>query len=59
VVGPGRLLGRALEDGVQECLGGTLAPGAGGGGVTVPRRVSREVALPTSHLVEATHGELV
>jgi len=59
LAGPGRLFGRAVEDGVLKCLRGTLAPGAGGGGVTVPRRVGAEVALTTSHLVEAARGELV
>jgi len=59
VAGPGKLLGRVVEDGVLKSLGGTLAPGAGGGGIVVPRRVGAEVALPRSHLVEAAHGELV
>jgi len=44
---------------VFECLGGTLATGAGGGGIAVPGRVGAEVALPRSHLVEAARGELV
>jgi len=58
VAGPGRLVGRAVEYGVLECLGGTLADVAGGGGVAVTRRVGAEVALPRSHLVEAARGEL-
>jgi len=59
VAGPGRLFGRAVEDGVVEYLKGTLATGAGGGGVAVPSRVGTEVALPRSHLVDAASGELV
>ena len=59
MAGPSRLLGRAVEDRMLECLGGTLATGAGSGGVTVARRVGAEVALPRSHLVEAARGELV
>ena len=59
VAGPGRLLGRAAEDGVLERLGGAQATGARGGGVAVPRGVGAEVALPRSHLVEAARGELV
>jgi len=58
VASPGRLLGCTVEDGVLECLGGTPAAGAGGGGVTVPRRMGAKVALPRSHRVEAACGEL-
>jgi len=36
-----------------ECLGGTLAAGAGGGGIAIPRGVGAEVAPPRSHLVQA------
>jgi len=54
-----RFLGRAVEDGVLECLGGELAPRAGCGDVTVPGGVGAEVALPRSHLVVAARGELV
>jgi len=56
---PGRLLGRAAENGVLEPLRGAQTTGAGGGGVAVPRGVGAEVAIPRSHLVEAGRGELV
>jgi len=59
VAGPGRLLSCTVEDGVFECLGGTLATGAGGRGVVVPGGVGAEVAFPRSHLVEAARGEVV
>jgi len=59
VAGPGRLLGGTVEDGVFECLGGTLVTGAGGRGVVVPAGVGAEVAFPRSHLVEAARGALV
>jgi len=52
VASPGRFPGRAVEDDMLECLGDILAPGAGGGGIAVPRRVGVEVAFPRSHLVE-------
>jgi len=42
-----------------ECLGGSLASGAGGGGIAVPRGVGAEVAFPRSHLVEAARGKLI
>jgi len=48
-----------VEDGVLECLGGTLAAGAGGGDLAVPGGVGTDVALPRSHLREASRGELV
>ena len=59
MAGSSRLLGRAVEDRMLECLRCTQAAGAGCGGVPVPRRVGTEVALPRSHLVEAARGELV
>jgi len=59
VASPGRFLGRAVEDGVLECLRGILASGAGGGGIAVPGGVGAEVAFPRSHLIEAARGELV
>ena len=42
-----------------ECLGGTLASRAGGGAVAVPGGVGAEIALPRSHLVEASRREFV
>jgi len=42
-----------------EGLGGSLAHGAGGGDITVPRWVGAEVALLRSHLMQAARGELV
>jgi len=59
VVSPARFLGWTVDDGVLECLGGTLAAGACVGGVAVPGGVGAEVALPRSHLVDASRGELV
>ena len=59
MAGPTRFLGGAEEDGVFECLGGTLATGASGGGVAVSGRVGAEVAFTRSHLVYASCGELV
>ena len=59
MAGPARFLGGAAEDGVFECLGGTLAAGASGGGVAVPGRVGAEVAFTGSHLVYAARRELV
>jgi len=59
VAGPSRLLGRALEDGVLKRLGGLQATGARGGDFAIPGGVGAEVALPRSHLVEATQGEFV
>jgi len=59
VAGPARFLGGAEEDGVFECLRGTLAAGARGGRVAVPGRVGAEVAFTRSHLVYAARGELV
>jgi len=56
---PARFLSWAMDDGMLECLGGTLAAGAGGGGIVVPGGVGAEVALPRSHLMEAARRELV
>ena len=42
-----------------ECLGGSLAFGAGGVDIAVPGGVGAEVALPRSHLVEAACGKPV
>jgi len=59
VAGPAGFLGGAEEDGVFECLGGTLAAGAGGWGIAVPGRVATEVAFTRSLLMYAARGELV
>jgi len=59
VADPGRLLGRAVENGVLESLGGAQTTGAGGGGDAIPRGVGAEVALTRCHLVKAARGELV
>jgi len=59
VASPGRCPGRAVEDGVLACLWGILAPGAGGGGIAVPRGMGAEVTLPRSDLVQSTRGEFV
>jgi len=59
VASPARFLGWTVEDGVLECVGGTLAAGACVGGVAVPGGVGPEVATPRSHLVDASRGELV
>ena len=59
MAGPGGLLSRTVADRVLERLGGAATTGAGGGDFVVPGRVGAEVALPRSHLEEATRGELV
>ena len=59
MAGPARFLGVAEADGVLECLGATLAPGASGVGVAVPGSVGPKGALTRSHLVFAARGELV
>ena len=59
MAGPGGLLGLTMKDIVLERFGGGQAARAGGGGVAFPRGVAAEVALPSSHLVEAARGELV
>ena len=56
---PARFLGRAVEDGVFECFGGTLGPEARGGDIAVPGGVGAEVALPRSHRVEAARKKPV
>jgi len=60
VAGPTGSLGGAVEDGVFECLRGTLATRACGGDVVaVPGGVGTEVAFTRSHLMYSARGELV